>query len=196
MLERLIIATHSAGKFSEFAQALSEVAVRIDPLPPGAMTPAETGASFLENALIKARFAAAKWRAPVLADDSGLVVDALNGAPGVYSARFAGPGASDLERQTLLLERLRGVPSYERRARFVAALVLLVPGRGEWTAIGNCEGQIALEPMGAQGFGYDPIFYFPPAAKTFGQMSSAEKQLVSHRTAALTELLRRFRASS
>ncbi len=192
MLERLVIATHSAGKLSEFAHSLKGMAAIIEPLPANAETPEETGTSFLENALIKARFAVAKWQTPVLADDSGLVVDALNGAPGLYSARFAGPEASDEDRQTLLLERLKGVPPYERRARFVAAVVLVVPEGGEWTAIGNCEGQIAMEPMGAGGFGYDPVFYFPPAGKTFGQMSLDEKQRVSHRTVALAELIRRF----
>ena len=194
MLERLMIATHSAGKFTEFANSLGGMAAFIEPLPTDAEGPEETGASFLENALIKARFAAAKWRVPVLADDSGLVVDALNGAPGVYSARFAGSQASDLDRQALLLERLRGVPPCERRARFVAALVLLAPGRGEWTAMGTCEGRIAMEPAGAGGFGYDPLFYYPPAGKTFGQMGCDEKRRVSHRTAALRELIRRFRA--
>lgn len=136
--------------------------------------------------------ASRKLNVPVLADDSGLVVDTLGGAPGIHSARFGGQGLSDGDRCDLLLSRLQGVPPYERRARFVAALVLVFPNGKTISSIGTCTGEIGSSIQGEIGFGYDPIFYYPPLAKTFGQMTIEEKATVSHRGQALQQLRERL----
>lgn len=144
----------------------------------------ETGLSFAENALLKARAFSREAQMPAIADDSGLVVDALAGAPEVYSARYGGPGLTDADRIRLVLDQLAGVPPSQRSARFVA-VVAVVSGTMSQTFEGRVEGEIALEPRGHHGFGYDPIFLYPPLGKTFGEMRSAEKSTVSHRAQAL-----------
>jgi XTP/dITP diphosphohydrolase len=146
----------------------------------------ETGSTFAENAIIKAdAFARVAGTCIVVADDSGLVVDALGGEPGIYSARYAGPGASDEDRSALVLARLEGVPSEQRTARFVCAIA--VAGGGLPTAVreGVVEGEIAREPRGSGGFGYDPIFCYPPLGRTFGELDGETKARVSHRGRAL-----------
>ncbi|PWI58861.1 RdgB/HAM1 family non-canonical purine NTP pyrophosphatase [Sulfoacidibacillus thermotolerans] len=191
-MEYLVVATTNQGKLQEFKAELKEIVKQVEGLPKDYCPPAEEGSSFLENALVKARYASKLLSVPVLADDSGLVVDALGGAPGIFSARFGGLEASDRERCELLLERMQGIPPYERRARFVAALALVWPDGETLTAIGTCSGEIATSLQGQDGFGYDPVFYYPPFAKTFAQMSLSEKSAISHRGRALAQLRERL----
>jgi len=155
---------------------------------------AETGTTFVENAIIKARHAAEHTGLPALADDSGIEVDALHGAPGVYSARFAGPEANDEANNDLLVEKLREVPPLERSARYRAVIVLMRHAGDPSPLIceGSWEGVIQLEPAGAGGFGYDPYFYLTDHDCTSAQLSTAEKNRLSHRGKALVELKRRL----
>jgi len=152
---------------------------------PGARLPEETCRTYAENALVKARIAAELTGELALGDDSGLEVDALDGAPGLYTARFGGPGLDDRGRWALLLERLRGVPSARRTARFRCVIALAGGGRDEQVVEGVAEGVIAEAPSGDAGFGYDPVFFYPPLGRTFGELSDAEKARVSHRGLAL-----------
>jgi XTP/dITP diphosphohydrolase len=152
---------------------------------PGAWLPEETGQTYAENALGKARAAAQLTGALALGDDSGLEVDALGGAPGLHTARFGGPGLSDTDRWKLLLERLRDVAPARRTARFRCAIALAGPGQAEKVVEGVVEGVIAEAPRGRGGFGYDPVFFYPPLGRTFAELSAAEKQRVSHRGRAL-----------
>lgn len=157
---------------------------------PGATLPPETGATYAENALIKARAAARLTGALCLGDDSGLEVDALGGAPGLFSARYGGPGLDDAGRCARLLEALRDVPDAARTARFRCVVAVVDPGRAERVVEGVAEGRIARAPSGAGGFGYDPIFVFPPLGRTFAELTDAEKSGVSHRGRALREARR------
>lgn len=141
----------------------------------------EVGTTFEENALLKARGYAAITGLLTLADDSGLEVDALDGTPGIHSARYAGPEASDEELYTLLLHNLRGVPDAERSARFRCAIALVWPEGREETVEGVCEGRILREPHGTRGFGYDPVFYVPSEGKTMAQLPMEIKNRISHR---------------
>jgi XTP/dITP diphosphohydrolase len=152
---------------------------------PGARLPEETGATYADNALVKARAAAELTGALALGDDSGLEVDALDGAPGLYTARFGGPGLNDRGRWEFLLERLRGVPPARRTARFRCVIALAGPGHADKIVEGVAEGVIAEAPRGSRGFGYDPVFFFPPFGRTFGELSDEEKAQVSHRGRAL-----------
>ena len=150
----------------------------------------ETGGTFTENAFLKARHAARQSGLPAIADDSGLVVDALDGRPGVHSARFAGTGATDEQNIARLLEELLGVPERERRAHFHCTAVLVAPG-GEFAPIiaeGDWPGLILPAPAGTGGFGYDPVFFDPESGKAAAQMSAQEKNAVSHRGKALRRL--------
>ncbi|PYN02664.1 MAG: non-canonical purine NTP pyrophosphatase, RdgB/HAM1 family [Candidatus Rokuibacteriota bacterium] len=146
--------------------------------------PPETGATYVENALIKARAAHRLTGQAALADDSGLEVDALGGAPGLHSARFGGPGLDDAGRVALLLERLRAVPREQRTARFRCVIALVDEAGRERTVEGVAEGAIATAPRGDGGFGYDPVFFYPPLGRTFGELSDHEKERVSHRALA------------
>lgn len=152
---------------------------------PGARLPEETGVTYADNALVKARTAAELTGSPALGDDSGLEVDALDGAPGLYTARFGGPGLDDRGRWQLLLERLRGVPPERRTARFRCVIALAGPALGEKIVEGVAEGMIAESPRGSRGFGYDPVFFYPPLGRTFAELSDDEKARVSHRGLAL-----------
>ncbi len=143
----------------------------------------ETGTTFEENSLLKARAVMEAAGLPAIADDSGLVVDALNGAPGVYSARYGGPELDDVGRYRLLLENMRGAGS--RSARFVSVITCAFPNGDVLTARGECEGTVAYAPMGEDGFGYDPVFFVPELKKTFAQMTVEEKNRISHRGRAL-----------
>ena len=147
----------------------------------------ETGTTFEENSLLKAKAVMEASGLPAIADDSGLCVDALNGAPGVYSARYGGEGLDDVGRYRLLLENMRG--QMPRTARFVSVITCCFPNGDVLTARGECPGTIAFAPMGEGGFGYDPVFFLPPLKKTFAQLSPEEKNAVSHRGKAL-ELFR------
>lgn len=184
----LLCATGNPGKAREFALAAGERIV-IEPLPDfRAIAPCvEDGATFAENAIIKAHHYGAGVSGRLFADDSGLDVDALGGAPGVYSARFSGPGATDESNNRLLLERLRGVE--DRRARFVCAIALVDSGRLAGVYNGSVEGTILDAPRGAGGFGYDPLFYYPPFGCTFGEVEGERKFAVSHRGQALRAML-------
>jgi XTP/dITP diphosphohydrolase len=186
-VKRAVLASANSGKLRELAallapagyELLSQTALGIEPA-------AETGTTFLENALIKARHAAGAARLPALADDSGIEVDALGGRPGVWSARFAGEGASDAANLAHLLAELEGVPEPRRTARYqcVVAWVRTADDPAPVTGHGTWEGSVALAPRGSGGFGYDPIFEpagEPPGGRTFGQWSVEEKHAVSHR---------------
>jgi XTP/dITP diphosphohydrolase len=186
---RLLCATGNPGKAREFALAAGE-RIAIEPLPNfRAIAPCvEDGATFAENAIIKARHYGAHASGLLFADDSGLMVDALGGAPGVFSARFSGPGATDESNNRLLLEKLRGVE--DRRARFVCAIALVDNGQFVGVYTGSVEGIILDAPRGAGGFGYDPLFYYPPFGCTFGEVEGERKFAVSHRGQALRAMLR------
>ena len=189
----LLVATTNPGKFSEVQAFLERLPLRIVSLKALINPPhiTEDGRTFAENALKKARTFAHFSGLPTLADDSGLEVDALDGAPGIYSARYAGePGDDALNNQKLLSE-LADIPEDRRTARFVCALALCVPQANrveEWTVSASCEGQIALGLIGPHGFGYDPLFFYPPLDKTFGEIEREQKAVVSHRGQALKKL--------
>jgi XTP/dITP diphosphohydrolase len=157
---------------------------------PHVAPPEETGSTFAENARLKAHFYAAATGLPTVAEDSGLEIDALGGAPGLESARFGGADRGYPEKFALIYERLAGTPAADRSARFVCALALVDAGKVVFEALGKIEGQIAPEPRGAGGFGYDPIFYYPPFGSTLAEAGS-RKDEVSHRAAAFAQL-RRF----
>jgi XTP/dITP diphosphohydrolase len=193
MLDRpLVLATRNQGKISEFSKLLSGFEVDIKSLSDfGPVPPVlEDGPSFEENAYKKAHFTARVLGLPALADDSGLVVDVLHGAPGVHSARFAGEGASDEAKNLKLLKMMEGMAN--RRAVFECVIVIAVPRGPALVYEGTCEGEIAHEMRGSNGFGYDPIFYYPPMKKTFGEMSGEEKNRVSHRGKAMATLREEF----
>ena len=143
----------------------------------------ETGATFEENALLKAKAVMEATGLPAIADDSGLCVDALGGAPGVYSARYGGPGLDDVGRYRLLLENMKG--QLDRRCKFVSAICCCFPNGDPVTARGECRGTLAYAPRGADGFGYDPIFFVPGLKKTFAELLPEEKNAISHRGNAL-----------
>ena len=189
-MTRLYCATGNAGKLREFRLAAGHAPVEIELLPSYKHLPAcvEDGATFEENAVIKARHYGPHASGLLFADDSGLEVDALGGAPGVYSARYSGPHATDESNNRLLLERLRGVR--DRTARFVCAIALVEGDRVLGVYRGAVEGLIIDEARGTHGFGYDPLFYYPPLAGTFGEIRDEQKFLISHRGQALLAMLR------
>ena len=201
MVKKLLIATRNSGKIREFSRMLSKLStdlvfdvvglddLRID------IEVEETGSTFEENAVLKARQYADASGEVTLADDSGLVVDALNGAPGVLSARYGGDGLDDDERVNLLLENMHEVPGWQRTARFVAVIALVGPGvpGGLVTSEGVVEGAIMHEPIGHDGFGYDPVFWIPCCTKTTAQMSASEKDAISHRGIALRRMSNTFK---
>jgi XTP/dITP diphosphohydrolase len=185
----LYCATSNPGKLREFRGAAG-TGWQIEPLPDLRFIspPEETGVTFEQNAIGKARYYA-QYAAGLLvfAEDSGIEVDALGGAPGVYSARFAGPGADDSSNNELLLRRLNDVR--DRRARYVAVIALIMPGEEPRTFRGTVEGEILREPRGSGGFGYDPLFFFPPFGATFAQIPAEQKLTVSHRGRAVEKML-------
>jgi XTP/dITP diphosphohydrolase len=184
---RLVVATLNRAKGRELLQLLGDVPYDVTLLAdvPGSTLPEETGATYAENALIKARAAAQASGILSLGDDSGIEVDALGGAPGLYSARFGGPGLDDAGRYRLLLDRLYGVPAARRTARFRCVVALVHPDGGERVVEGAVEGVIAEAPRGAGGFGYDPVFFYPPLGRTFGELPAETKHCVDHRGAAI-----------
>ena len=183
-------ATGNPGKLREFRLAAERFGVEIVELADFKQIPAceETGRTFEENAILKARYYGQHAPGRLFADDSGLEVDALDGRPGVVSARYAGPGATDAMNNALLLGNLRG--REDRRARFVCVIALVNRGELIRTFRGVVEGEILEEPRGMEGFGYDPLFYYPPYGRSFGEISVEEKMAVSHRGKALTALFR------
>ena len=186
---RLYCATGNAGKLREFRMAATIAPVEIELLPGYRELPSciEDGATFQDNAVRKARHYAGHANGLLFADDSGLAVDALGGAPGVYSARYAGPAATDETNNRLLLEKLRGVE--HRNARFVCAIALVDGDRVLGVYHGAVEGMILEQPRGASGFGYDPLFYCPALGCTFGEATAEQKFALSHRGRALRTML-------
>ncbi len=188
----LVVATRNPGKTGEIRSLLSGQDVIIKDLTDFGPIPeiTEDGLTFDENAYKKAGFAARVLGFPAMADDSGLVVKALDGAPGVFSARYAGEKATDEENYQKLLAEMAG--QEDRRAAFECVISIAVPTGAALTYEGRCEGEITTEPVGTSGFGYDPVFYFPPLQKTFAQLDSQEKNRVSHRGKALQEVVDEF----
>ena len=182
---RFVLATNNPKKLAEMAGILKSLGVEV--VSPGELglhvEVEETGETFAENAMLKAKAVCAAADLPAIADDSGLCVDALNGAPGVYTARYGGEGLDDRGRYMLLLNALRGQTN--RAAGFKTAIACAFPGGDTLTAEGECRGAIAFAPMGTAGFGYDPVFFVPELSKTFAQLTAEEKQAVSHRGKAL-----------
>ena len=191
----LVLASANPGKLRELAAMLADFGYRLRAQSEfGVESVPETGTTFVENAIIKARHAAAETGLPALADDSGIEVDALYGAPGVHSARFAGADAGDDANNALLVEKMRGVPAERRGARYRAVIVLMCHAADPSPLIceGSWEGIIQLEPRGEGGFGYDPYFYLPDLGCTSAELSAGEKNRLSHRAQAIAELLRRL----
>ncbi len=186
----LLLASQNPGKLSEMRQLVDGLPFRVvGPRELGIEeAPEETGDTFVANATQKALHYAGRSGLLTVADDSGLSVDALGGEPGLYSSRFGGEDASDLERNLLLLEKLRDVPWERRGARFTSAVVAARPGRVLFTAQEEVVGRIAFEMRGENGFGYDPLFFYPPFGRTFGESAREDKDRVSHRGKAFSRL--------
>ncbi|CCF61981.1 RdgB/HAM1 family non-canonical purine NTP pyrophosphatase [Nocardia cyriacigeorgica] len=196
---RVLVASRNAKKLNELRRILDEAGVAgleivgLDDVPAYDEAP-ETGATFEENALAKARDGAAATGLPCVADDSGLEVDALNGMPGVLSARWSGRHGDDTANNALLLAQLGDVPDERRGARFVSTCALVVPGGEEIVVRGEWPGSIGREPVGDGGFGYDPLFIPEGGATTAAQLTPAEKDAISHRSRALKQLLPALKA--
>jgi len=189
-MHRLLLGTRNPGKVKEIASILQDVGWTFSSLEEFASleSPEENGATYAENAIIKARFYATATGRCALADDSGLEVDALAGAPGVFSARYAGEGASDADRRALLLSELARIEANERRARFVSAVAIAAAdGTVLNVSEGTCEGRIIFAPRGQGGFGYDPLFVPDGYNQTFAELSAAIKNVISHRARALMQ---------
>ena len=190
---KLLVATTNPGKFAEVKDFLRQLPLEVLSLSDLATWPKiiEDGATFEENALKKARALAEYSGYLTLADDSGLEVDALNGAPGIYSARYCGEEGTDKKNNEKLMHELREIPEEKRTGRFVCALALCAPksrDKIEWIVRESCEGRIAFALKGENGFGYDPLFFYPSLGKTFGEIDRAIKATVSHRGKALKKL--------
>ena len=187
----VVIASRNRGKVEELRSLLSTwgiVEVRGIGEFPGAPEPDEKGVSYAENAREKAAAGAAATGLPTLGEDSGLEVDALGGRPGIHSARYGGPGLTDVDRVTRLLAELEGIPEERRAAAFHAVAVLSWPDGRTVEGAGECRGRIAFAPRGSNGFGYDPVFIEPESGRTFAEMSPPEKARVDHRGRALGAL--------
>ena len=189
MSEKFVLATHNPGKLKEMGAILAQFGVEVvSPRDLGLTVDVEeTGTTFAENAMLKAKAICAAAKLPAIADDSGLCVDALNGGPGVYSGRYGGEGLDDKGRYMLLLNSLRGQST--RTAHFTCAIACAFPNGDTLTAEGRCDGTIAYAPMGEGGFGYDPVFFVPELKKTFGQLTAEEKSAISHRGRALESFI-------
>jgi XTP/dITP diphosphohydrolase len=193
---KLVLATHNAHKLIELRRILAPVApvevVGLDDLPPYP-EPVESGASFVDNALLKAREAVARTGLPAVADDSGLAVDALNGMPGVLSARWSGRGHTDASNLQLVLDQLADTPDGRRGAAFRCVAALVLPDGTERVVEGRLAGTLVRAPRGANGFGYDPIFRPEGETRTTAELPAAEKDTISHRGRALHALLPHLR---
>jgi XTP/dITP diphosphohydrolase len=190
-MKKIVLASGNAGKLREFGQILAEFDYEVIPQNQFNVPDVEeTGLSFVENALIKARNAAEHTGLPAMSDDSGIEVDALKGAPGIYSARFAGVGASDEQNNQLLLEKLTGIPTAERTARYHCVIVYMRHANDPMPMIfqGSWEGVILEEPRGENGFGYDPYFYVPTHNCSSAELAPEVKNQLSHRGIALRAL--------
>jgi XTP/dITP diphosphohydrolase len=189
--DTIVLATHNAGKIREIEQILQPLGyscVSVKDVLRDEQEPEETGSTFAENALIKATYYMKRTHMPCLADDSGIVVDALQGRPGVYSARYAGEDCNDERNNEKLIRELAHVPYEQRTSHYACVLVLVWPDGSALTAEGTCEGIIRDTYAGTGGFGYDPLFYLPELGKTMAEVSMAEKNALSHRGKALRKL--------
>lgn len=196
-MNKIVLASGNAGKLREFRQLLADCGYDVVPQSDFFSENAEeTGLTFVENALLKARFACLKTGLPALADDSGIEVDALNGRPGIYSARYAGEPGSDAANNAKLLQELAGVPEQERGARYHAVLAFMRHAQDPTPILchGVWEGRILTEPRGEGGFGYDPLFFVPSHHCASAELSKDEKNRISHRGKAMQELLRALSA--
>ena len=184
---KFVLASKNPKKLKELNAILSDLGIEvISEAEAGVdVEVEETGTTFAENSFLKADAVCKASSLPAIADDSGLCVDALNGAPGVYSARYGGPELDDVGRYRLLLQNMRGM--MDRRCKFVSAICCVFPNGDQVTAVGECHGTLAYAPQGTDGFGYDPIFFVPEQKKTFAQLTPEEKNAVSHRGNALRE---------
>lgn len=189
-MEEVIIATKNRGKAKEFEEIFRSRGYEVRTLLdyPEIADIEETGTTFEENAILKAEAVAAQLNKLVISDDSGLIVDALEGRPGIYSARYAGEQKDDEANIDKVLRELNGVPSEKRTARFYCALALAVPGQKTLTVSGTCEGKILEERRGTNGFGYDPIFFVVEKSCSMAELSAAEKNQISHRANAIKEM--------
>ncbi|MDY4443476.1 MAG: RdgB/HAM1 family non-canonical purine NTP pyrophosphatase [Butyricicoccus sp.] len=185
---KFVFASHNKGKIQEVQEILAPFGIEIEPIPADFPEIEENGTSFEENAKIKARAVCQATGLPAVADDSGLTVDALDGFPGIHSARWAGPEANDHDRNQLLLEKLLSVPEEQRGAQFVCVAACVFPDGRELAVRGQCRGTILGEEHGSGGFGYDPIFCVPEYGCTFGELASDVKNSISHRARAFTAL--------
>ncbi|WP_312213038.1 XTP/dITP diphosphatase [Pseudescherichia sp.] len=195
-MQKVVLATGNAGKVRELASLLNDFGLDVVAQTElGVESAEETGLTFIENAIIKARHAAQVTGLPAIADDSGLAVDALGGAPGIYSARFAGVDATDQQNLEKLLVELQDVPDSERQAQFHCVLVYMRHADDPTPLVchGSWQGTIARAPAGSGGFGYDPIFIVPEAGKTAAELTADEKRAASHRGQALKLLLEALR---
>ncbi|WP_456412490.1 RdgB/HAM1 family non-canonical purine NTP pyrophosphatase [Thiolapillus sp.] len=192
MTQRIILASNNPGKVREISQLLADQEMEVLPQSTFDIAEAEeTGLTFVENAILKARNAAIHSGLPAIADDSGLEVDALQGAPGIYSARFAGPGASDADNNRKLLAELENTPEEQRTARFQCLIVYMRHGADPVPVIcqGSWEGRILRHPQGENGFGYDPLFFVPEKSCSAAELPAAVKNAMSHRGKALRCLM-------
>ena len=186
-MSRIVFATGNAGKVKEIQMILADMGMEVVSMKEAGITIdiEEDGKTYEENALIKARAVAAYTKDIVMADDSGLEIDYLNGEPGIYSARYLGEDTSYRVKNANLIERLTGVPDEQRTARFVCAIAAVLPDGTELTTRATIEGRIDYEEKGSNGFGYDPIFYVPQFGKTTAELTEEQKNQVSHRGKAL-----------
>ncbi len=194
-MTQIVLASGNSGKLREFSQLLAPLGFSLTPQSEfDVPEAAETGLSFVENAIIKARHAAEITGLPALADDSGLEIDALHGAPGIYSSRFAGEKATDADNIAAVLDALRDIPETERSARFQCILVFMRHAKDPTPLIcqGSWQGQILTEPVGEGGFGYDPIFRVAETDCSAAELSSEQKHAISHRGKAMRQFLEAF----
>ncbi|STO64094.1 dITP/XTP pyrophosphatase [Haemophilus parahaemolyticus] len=192
---KVVLATGNQGKVKEMADVLAQFGFDVVAQSEfGIQSPEETGLTFVENALLKARYAAKITGLPAIADDSGLSVKALNGAPGLYSARYAGEEGNDEANRQKLLREMASVPAQDRQAKFVSCIVFLNHETDPTPkiAIGECFGEILTEERGTNGFGYDSLFFYPPKNCSFAELETAEKKKISHRAIALAQLKTQF----
>jgi XTP/dITP diphosphohydrolase len=189
-MKEVIIATKNRGKAREFEAIFARRGIKVRTMLdfPELADVEETGQSFEENAILKAEALSMQLKIPVIGDDSGLIVDALDGKPGIYSARYAGEEKNDEANIDKVLNKLEDIPTEDRTARFYCALAMAVPGQTTITVSGTCEGRILGERIGTNGFGYDPIFYVPEKNLSMAELSSSEKNEISHRANALKKL--------
>ena len=195
MMKKIVLASGNAGKLREFQQLLTGCGFDVVPHSDFFSENAEeTGLTFVENAIIKARYACEKTGLPAIADDSGIEVDALNGRPGIYSARYAGEGAEDADNNAKLLQELDGIPAEKRTARYHAVLAFMRHAQDPTPILchGTWEGVILTEARGEGGFGYDPLFFVPSHNCASAELSKDEKNRISHRAKAMQELLQKL----